>query len=503
MLAQLDSTWVQPTFDYHAFAPQIVLVSVIVVMILVDLFAPREYKAALPSLAGIGLLGAAIPVITLAVSGHTRVMFGGAYVVDQFTLVLTAVFLASGYIVVLLSTNTIAEGDYWEGEYYILILSSVLGMTIMASARDLIGIFIALELLSIPAYMLAAWKKRDMKGNEAGIKYYLMGVFASAVMLYGMSLIYGFTGTTVLADIGTKLSGDLGDGAQLVTLGILFVLIGFGFKVSAVPFHSWAPDTYEGAPTPVTAFLATASKAAGFVALLELIFVAFYPRHDVYEPLMWALAAATMTIGNLIALRQTNLVRMLAYSGIAQAGYILAPFAVAGTSVVAGETALKAIVTYLVIYVVMNLGAFAVVIAVARKTRSAEITSFGGLFHYAPGLTVAMSIFLFSLAGIPPLGGWFAKLVIFGSLASAGTTSGYVMAVLVAVNSVIAFFYYARVMRYMWMEESPDGDETPIRIPASLQIALVLTVGITLIYGVFPGLVSHFTDSVSLLSLGR
>jgi NADH-quinone oxidoreductase subunit N len=218
---------------------------------------------------------------------------------------------------------------------------------------------------------------------------------------------------------------------------------------------------------------------------------------------MWALAAATMTIGNLIALRQTNMVRMLAYSGIAQAGYMLAPFAVAGTSEAVGQTALKAIVTYLVIYVVMNLGAFAVVIAVARKTRSAEITSFGGLFRYAPGLTVAMSIFLFSLAGVPPLGGWFAKLVIFGSLASAGTTSGYVLAVLVAVNSVIAFYYYARVMRYMWFEDAPDGDETPIRVPASLQIALVLTVGVTLVYGVFPGLVSHFTDTVSLLSLGR
>jgi len=493
-----------PHIDYHALAPEIIVATTLLVVLLVDLASERN-RALLGTISGIGLLAAMVPILTLAVDGTDRFVLSGnpGYVVDNFALTMKALFIVAGYIVVLLSTNTIAEGDYWEGEYYILILSSVLGMTIMASARDLIGIFIALELLSIPAYMLAAWKKRDMKGNEAGIKYYLMGVFASAVMLYGMSLIYGFTGTTVLADIGTKLSGDLGDGAQLVTLGILFVLIGFGFKVSAVPFHSWAPDTYEGAPTPVTAFLATASRAAGFMPLLELIFVAFYPRHDVYEPLMWALAAATMTIGNLIALRQTNLVRMLAYSGIAQAGYILAPFAVAGTSVVAGETALKAIVTYLVIYVVMNLGAFAVVIAVARKTRSAEITSFGGLFHYAPGLTVAMSIFLFSLAGIPPLGGWFAKLVIFGSLASAGTTSGYVMAVLVAVNSVIAFFYYARVMRYMWMEESPDGDETPIRIPASLQIALVLTVGITLIYGVFPGLVSHFTDSVSLLSLGR
>jgi NADH-quinone oxidoreductase subunit N len=504
MLAALTtSTWQVPSVDYHAIAPEIVLVGVIVLMIVVDLFGGRTVKAAMPSLAGIGLLATAIPVITLAVAGTPRVMFGGAYVVDQFTLVLTGVFLLTGYVVVLLSTNVIAEGDYWEGEYYILLLSSVLGMMVMASARDLIGIFVALELLSIPAYMLAAWRKRDLKGNEAGIKYYLMGVFASAIMLYGMSLLYGFTGTTILAEIGARTSGDLGNAKPMVVLAIVFVLVGFGFKVSAVPFHSWAPDTYEGAPTPITAFLATASKAAGFVALLELVFIGFYGRHDVYQPLMWALAAVTMTVGNLIALRQTNIVRMLAYSGIAQAGYILAPFAVAGSSAAVSTGALKAVVTYLVIYVVMNLGAFAVVIAVSRKTRSAEISSFGGLFQYAPGLTVAMTIFMFSLAGIPIFGGWFAKFVIFASLASAGTFQGYSLAILVGVNSVIALFYYARVTRYMWMEDAPDGDVTPIRVPVSLTIALVLTVAITMIYGIVPGVVAHFTDSVNLLTLGR
>jgi NADH-quinone oxidoreductase subunit N len=504
MLAQLASgQWQTPHVDFHAIAPEIVIVGAIVVMILVDLFAPREAKGALSSLAGIGLLAAAIPVITLAVDGTPRVMFGGAYVVDQFTLVLTGVFLLTGYVVVLLSTNTIAEGDYWEGEYYILLLSSVLGMMVMASARDLIGIFIALELLSIPAYMLAAWRKRDLKGNEAGLKYYLMGVFASAIMLYGMSLIYGFTGSTLLAEIGVKVSGDIGDAKPMIVLAIVFVLVGFAFKVSAVPFHTWAPDTYEGAPTPVTAFLATASKAAGFVALVELIFIAFLGRHDVFEPLMWALAAATMIVGNLIALRQTNIVRMLAYSGIAQAGYILAPFAIAGSSAAVAEGALKAIVTYLIIYVVMNLGAFAVVIAVARKTKSAEISSFGGLFSYAPTLAVCMGIFLFSLAGVPPMGGWFAKLVIFQSLTSPGTVSGYTLAVLVAVNSVIAAFYYLRVVRYMFMEEAPDGDRTPIRVPASLSIALVLTVTVTLVYGIVPGVVAHFTDTVNLVTLGR
>ena len=194
----LTATWHAPTIDYHALAPLIVLTGVIVLMIVVDLFAGRDAKGALSSLAGIGLLATAIPLITLAVKGGERSMFGGAFVVDHFALVLDALFVIAGYVVVLLSTNYIAEGDYWEGEYYILLLSSVLGMMVMASARDLITIFVALELLSIPAYMLAAWRKRDLRSNEAGLKYYLMGVFASAVMLYGMSLIYGFTGTTVL-----------------------------------------------------------------------------------------------------------------------------------------------------------------------------------------------------------------------------------------------------------------------------------------------------------------
>ena len=216
----------------------------------------------------------------------------------------------------------------------------------------------------------------------------------------------------------------------------MFVIVGFAFKVSAVPFHTWAPDTYEGAPTPVTAFLAVASKAAGFVALLELIFVGFYGRHDVWMPLMWVLAAVTMTVGNLIALRQTNVVRMLAYSGIAQAGYILAPLAIAGANPAVASQALRSVVIYLLLYAGMNLGAFAVVMAVARKTRSGEISSFGGLFQYAPGLTVAMTIFLFSLAGIPPAGGWFAKLGIFQALVAPGTFWGYLLAIVVAVNSV-------------------------------------------------------------------
>jgi NADH-quinone oxidoreductase subunit N len=492
LLAQAGG-FTNPTIDYHAFAPEIVLTGVLVLVLVADLVFERD-KWLIPSLTGIGVLAALVPVLTLALDGTNRAMFGGAYVVDDFALVMKALFLIAGYVVILLSTNYIAEGDYHEGEYYFLLLSSLLGMSVMASARDLVTIFVALELLSIPAYMLAAWRKRDLKGNEAGLKYYLMGVFASAVLLYGMSLLYGLTGSTLLTEIGAQI-GEKPSSVPFITLGILFIIVGFGFKVSAVPFHTWAPDTYEGAPTPIAAFLAVASKAAGFVALLSLVFLAFPGRTDVVEPLMWILAAVTMTVGNLIALRQTNIVRLLAYSSVAQAGFMLAPLAVVGD---AGQEALTAVVVYLLIYTAMNLGAFAVVIAVARRTGSGEIDSYRGLFQYSPALAVLMSVFLFALAGIPPLGGWVAKFVVFRALLSAETVSGAVLAVVVAVNSVIALFYYANVARQMWFEEAPAGETTSIPVPFSLSAALGLAVLGTLAFGIFPGLVTHFGDVANL-----
>jgi NADH-quinone oxidoreductase subunit N len=285
---------------------------------------------------------------------------------------------------------------------------------------------------------------------------------------------------------------------KIVTVAIFFVVVGFAFKVSAVPFHFWAPDAYEGAPTPVTAFLSVASKTAGFVAMLELIYVGFFGRSDVWGLLFWILAALTMTVGNLIALRQTNMVRMLAYSSVAQAGYILVPFAVAGDNVRASHDALTASVIYLLIYSAMNLGAFSIVIAVARKTRSGEISSYGGLFQYAPGLTVVMSVFLFSLAGIPPLGGWFAKFYIFRAVLDSGTPGAVVLGVIVAVNSVIALFYYANIARLMWMDPVPDEDRTPIRVPASLSAALGLCTIVVVAIGVYPQVFARLGDLSSL-----
>lgn len=496
VLAQEVVEFNRPAIDWHAFAPELIVLGWGALVTMVDLIFLERARRFMPGLTGIGFLLAMIPVLTLwdLSEDLPRVLFDGAYVVDHYALVLKGLFLISAYVVVLISTNYMAEGDYYDSEYYQLISASVLGMLVMSSARDLVSIFIALELVSIPAYLMAAWRKRDLKSNEAGLKYMLMGVFASGLMLYGMSMLYGAAADTRLSVIGESLADNAT--SPFIVIGALFTIIGFAFKVSAVPFHSWAPDTYEGSPTPLTAFLAVSSKTAGFVGLISIILFALPEVSGVVQPLMWVLAAATMTVGNLIALRQTNVVRMLAYSGIAQAGYMLAPLAVYGD---VPDSVQSSIVTYLIIYAAMNLGAFAVVIVAARKTRSGEIESFGGMFRYAPGLTAAMTAFLFSLTGIPPMGGWFAKFQIFNALIEPGTFWGYALALIAAVNSVIAAFYYLNIAKNMWFLPAPDGDHSPIRIPPSLKAAI----GITLVFTLISGLALLVPDITNFAELAN
>jgi len=481
-----------PYFDYAALAPEIILTVAIVAVLVADLLFEEREKYQTSTIAGVGCLLALVPVLYLAGNGADRTMFGGAYMVDNYALLMKALFLLAGYVTILLSTNYIEEGDYYQGEYYLLLLTALLGMTIMASARDLVTIFVALETLSIPTYLLAGWRKHDAKSNESSLKYYLMGVLSSAVMLYGMSIVYGLAGDTRLVEISKYVSS--GQGGQLFDVAIFFTLVGFAFKVSAVPFHFWAPDSYEGAPTPVTAFLSVASKTGGFVALLSLVYVGFFGRGDAWQPILWVLAAASMTVGNLIALRQTNLVRMLAYSSIAQGGFMLVPFAVANQGDgSARPAAFSATVVYLLIYAVMNLGAFAALIAIARKTRSAEIDTYAGLFNYAPALAVTMSLFLFSLAGIPPLGGWYAKLVVFKAVIDAGTAQAVILGVVAAVNSVIALFYYARVAGMMWFKPSPAETGTG-RVPVALGAAIALPTALILAIGVYPNLFARLGE---------
>ena len=485
--------WVAPTIDYFGLAPELVLAGGLCLVLMLDLFIDERKKWMLTALSSFTLLTAMVPVLMLALSEtEVRTMFDGRYVVDNFSLVMKAVFLLAGYVVVLLSSSHIEQGEYWRGEYWFLLLTSLLGMLMMASSRDLVSIFVALEFLSIPAYMLAAWRKRDPKSNEAGVKYFLLGVFASAVMLYGMSLMYGVANSTLLTEIGAKITAT-GEFSAVHALAVVFVVVGFAFKVSAVPFHTWAPDTYEGAPTPVTAFLSVASKAAGFVALVVLLYTAFPLAQDIWQPFIWVLSALTMTVGNVLALKQHNIVRMIAYSSISQGGFVLMPLAVAGLAG-SGTTALRSVVLYMIVYAATNLGVFAIILAVANKTRSGEISSYGGLFSYAPTLGVLMTLFLASLAGIPPLGGWIAKFVAFQSLIQSQSTWGYALAFVGAVNSVVAFGYYGNVMREIWMRPVPDSDTTLISVPGSLKLALVITAGATLVFGILPSVGLQFAD---------
>jgi NADH-quinone oxidoreductase subunit N len=489
---------VNPAVDWHALAPDIVLTGTIIVILLAELLAPNRSAWQPSRIAALGVLGALIPVFTLAVDGHNRTMFGGAYAVDNYALALKGFFLVVAYVTILLSSDYIAEGDYSQNEFYFLLLTSVLGMSVMASGRDLITLFVALETISIPTYVLAGYRKHDRRSNEAGIKYYLIGVLSSAVMLYGMSLIFGLTGSTTLAGISHWI-GTHHHAPALLTVAIFLSLVGFAFKVSAVPFHFWAPDTYDGAPTPVTAFLSVASKAGGFVAMLNIVFFAFGNDGKAWWWVVAILAAASMTLGNLAALRQTNLVRMLAYSSIAQGGFLLVPFAaygIARTNEVR-TSAFEATIVYLLIYGAMNLGAFAVLIAVARRTRSGEIDSYTGLFTTSPGLAVAMTIFLASLAGIPPLAGWYAKFVMFRAIIQAGSSNHWavVLAIIAAVNSVIAFFYYSGVIRQMWFRAPVDGGgRVPTSIPPALGAAIALTTATVLAVGVYPELFARVGD---------
>lgn len=487
--------------DYLALAPELIIVGTMLAVLALDLMLPRaqKYWTATVSVAGTAL--ALLPLGVLAVNGDTISMFDGSYVVDEFALVLKGLFLVAAYIVFLLSHHYIESDRYYQGEYYFLLLASILGSLVMASSRDLIILFIGLELVTGPLYLLAGWRKGDAKSNEASMKYFILGVLSTAMLLYGMSLIFGLTGHVAFVEIAEATVG-MSDSPALI-MAILFMIVGFGFKIAAVPFHFWAPDTYEGAPTPITAYLSVNSKAAGFVAMLIVMYQALPAVSDVWAPALWLLAALSMTIGNLSALRQTNIVRLLAYSSIAQAGFMLVPFAAAAVAGVDLEEAFGATLIYLVIYAVMNLGAFAVVIAGARKTRSGEIERWSGLAGVDPTLAVLTGVFFFSLAGIPPLAGWFAKFEMFRSVMIADPAT-IALAVIAAVNAVIALYYYTRVIKAVWLDapmgEFAEGVETA---PAgSLRLALGVAVALTVAIGVYPSIAAFVRDAAQVLATG-
>ena len=488
--------------DYLALAPELVVVATMLGVFALDLILPRARKFWIATVAVAGTAIAAVPLVILAADGTTRSMFDGSYVVDEFAVILKGLFIVSAYIVLLMSHHYIESERYYQGEYYFLLLASVLGSLVMASSRDLIILFIGLELTTGPLYLLAGWRKGDAKSNEASMKYFILGVLSTAIMLYGMSLLFGLTGEVTFAGLAEATAGLAEEPIMVVAL--FGLIVGFGFKISAVPFHFWAPDTYEGAPTPVTAYLSVNSKAAGFVAFLLIMYQALPDISEVWAPALWILAVLSMTVGNLAALRQTNIVRLLAYSSIAQAGFMLVPFAAAAVAGADLAEAFSATLIYLVIYAIMNLGAFAVVIAGARKTRSGEIRAWSGLSTVDTRLAVLVAVFFFSLAGIPPLAGWFAKFAMFRSVIIAGGTATVTLAAIAAVNSVIAFYYYARVVKAVWLDDpvgefAPDADAAPA---GSLRLALLVSLVITVAIGFFPAIATFVGEASRVIATG-
>ena len=492
------------TIDWVSLAPELILLVTTFAVLLVEPFLPRKRVPLVNpiAVAGTALSLAAVVYLATTLDGGVRQSFGNMFVVDNYALLFKGFFLASGIVILLVSYRYFSEVRTYQGEYYFLLLSAYVGMLLMPSARDLVMVFIALELVSVPGFVMAGLRKFDLKSNEGAMKFFLIGVLSIAVLLFGTSVLYGYTGTTDLVAMGEALGG-LAD-EPLVLGSMLFVIVGFGFKISAVPFHFWAPDTYEGAPIPVTAFLSVLSKAAGMAGLLQVCFIAFAPLADVWAPVLAIIAIVTMSLGNLTALQQDNVVRLLAYSSVSTGGFILVPFGIVTTGVDAAainSQAFQAVMVYLLVYSVMNIGAFSVVIAVARNKPRKLISDYAGLGRTQPGLAVALTLFLVALTGIPPLVGWYAKFVTLAAVVQPGNAIGIVLAVAIVINSVIGAFYYLRLARTMWMDE-PVGEPVAVRPGIPLGVAIGGLAAAALVLGILPQAFAGFAEMSTLVASG-
>jgi NADH-quinone oxidoreductase subunit N len=399
----------------------------------------------------------------------------GTLQIDGFGLFFNWIFLASTFIVALISYRYLEVEDEHHGEYYALMMFAQCGMFFLATGTDLVTLFIGLELMAVCFYVMVGFLRRDKRSNEAAMKYLLLGAFSSGVLVYGFSIMYGMAGSTkifdILAAVDARPAWD-----PVVFLAVATTAVGLLFKISAAPFHMWAPDAYEGAPTAVTAYLSVASKAASFAFLLRIFLGPLAPAREAWEPMLSVIAILTMTVGNLAALTQTNVKRLLAYSSISHAGYIL-------LGVIAGnETGIKGVAVYLLVYTFMNLGAFLVIIALRRQDIAGEdLDDFAGLMHRSPTHAVLMLIFVLSLAGIPPTAGFLGKYYIFLALLQ---TRHYLLAVVATLYVAVAIYYYFRIVRSMFLTDSTE--RAPLSTSFGMRVALGVTGIMTLLVGIYP-----------------
>ncbi|UWG99283.1 NADH-quinone oxidoreductase subunit N [Dehalobacter sp. DCM] len=455
--------------DYSLFTIEIATALLGLIVLALGLFIAKDKRHVLGYVIALGLIG--ILVYSFFSYGINASLLEGMFIVDDFAVFFKQLFLIAAILVILTSTVYVRKmcGNY---EFYIITLFAALGMMVMASAGDLLTLYVALETMTISFYILAGYKT-DLKSSEAGIKYLVLGAVSSGILLYGISLVFGMTGTFVIRDIAANIM--LMDGlSPAILVGIIFLLSGLSFKISLVPFHMWAPDVYEGAPTPVTAFLATGSKAASFAVVARILIEALPAYSAQWTFILAILAAVTMVIGNIAAIPQKNIKRMLAYSSIAQAGYII-------TGIIAVSSAgVKAVAFYSMVYVFATIGAFAVVITFSQNTDSDEIKDYAGLAQRSPFMAAVLTICLLSMAGIPPLAGFVGKFYLFSSI----VTQGFLWLVIIGlVMSMVSAYYYLLVVKAMYMHDPVC--HTPIKVPFGTNVALLLVLILTVVLGVY------------------
>ena len=462
--------------NFAAIMPSLVLSCCAMAILLVNVFLPRG-KSSLISWLSVGAL-----VVTgffcLGAWNDPRFGFAGHVALDNFATFFNFIFLIAAGLSILMSDGFLKREEFNVGEYYPLILFTTAGAMWMASGTDMMTIFLGLEVLSVSLYVLAGFLRNRVDSNEAGLKYFLLGAFSTGFLLYGIALIYGVTGTTNVADIGIYLGANPAELSNPLTVaGMLLLSTGFLFKIAVAPFHMWTPDVYQGAPTPITAFMSTGPKAAAFAAFMRILTLGLGGLQDEWTSLLWILAVLTMTVGNVIAIYQTNLKRMLAYSSIAHAGYALVGI------VAANEIGMSGILFYMLAYTFMNLGAFAVLVLAGKKgEENLTLEGFAGFGYKKPLLAVAMTIFLFSLMGVPPMAGFVGKFYIF----SGAIKAGYIwLAVIAMLNSAVSLYYYLRVMVYMYFKESGE-DFGWVTMNAGAIVSIVLAIIGVLYLGILP-----------------
>lgn len=462
-----------------AIMPSIILVCFGMGLLLINVFLPRGATKPAMWISVIGLIVTAFAVISAW--GSPQYGFSDAVALDNFANFFNMSFLLAAAMTILMSDDYIRREGYPVGEYYPLILFTTAGAMWMASGTDMMTIFLGLEVMSISLYVLAGFFRNDVRSNEAGLKYFLLGAFSTGFLLYGIALIYGVTGSTRLSEIGVFLNAHTSLLSNPMTLaGIMLLSVGFLFKIAAAPFHMWTPDVYEGAPTPITAFMSAGPKAAAFAAFLRIMEYCFFSLKPEWTAVLWALAVLTMIIGNVIAISQTNVKRMLAYSSIAHAGYALVGM------VAANEIGYSGVLFYMLGYTFMNIGAFAILVLAGKKgEENLTLQGLAGFGYKRPLLAVAFTIFLFSLMGIPPTVGFAGKFYIFAGAVKAG----YIwLAIIGVLNSAVSLFYYLRVMVYMYFRES-DEDFAWVKVPVSVVVSIVVGLIGVIYLGVIPGAV--------------